>query len=84
MTHAPQLLLRYWDLGLQPHANDGAFVEIAAKRFLRTGDLALRDGDGYFFLRDRLKRMINCAGFKVWPAEVEAALHRHAEVQEPA
>ena len=40
------------------------------------------DEDGYFFMTDRLKRMINASGFKVWPAEVEMLLYRHPAVQE--
>jgi fatty-acyl-CoA synthase len=40
------------------------------------------DEDGYFFLRDRLKRMINVSGYKVWPAEVESAMYAHPAVQE--
>ena len=40
------------------------------------------DEEGYFFITDRLKRMINASGFKVWPAEVEALLYRHPDVQE--
>ena len=40
------------------------------------------DEDGYFFIVDRLKRMINASGFKVWPAEVEALLYHHPAIQE--
>ena len=40
------------------------------------------DEDGYFFISDRLKRMINASGFKVWPAEVEAAMYKHPAIQE--
>jgi fatty-acyl-CoA synthase len=40
------------------------------------------DEDGYFFITDRLKRMINASGFKVWPAEVENLLYKHPAVQE--
>ena len=40
------------------------------------------DEDGYFFLTDRLKRMINACGFKVWPAEVEVLMFRHPAIQE--
>jgi fatty-acyl-CoA synthase len=40
------------------------------------------DEEGYFFITDRLKRMINASGFKVWPAEVEALLYRNPAVQE--
>jgi acyl-CoA synthetase (AMP-forming)/AMP-acid ligase II len=42
----------------------------------------VRDEDGYYFLVDRLKRMINVGGYKVWPTEVESLLHRHPAVQE--
>jgi fatty-acyl-CoA synthase len=40
------------------------------------------DEEGYFFLRDRLKRMINASGYKVWPAEVESAMYEHPAVHE--
>lgn len=76
---APQLMRGYWR---RPEADAEAFVEIDGRRFLRTGDLGYVDADGYFFMTDRLKRVINSAGFKVWPAEVEALLYRHPAVQE--
>ena len=40
------------------------------------------DEEGYFFITDRLKRMINASGFKVWPAEVEALMFKHPAIQE--
>ncbi|MDE2094041.1 MAG: long-chain fatty acid--CoA ligase, partial [Burkholderiales bacterium] len=40
------------------------------------------DEEGYFFMTDRLKRMINASGYKVWPAEVEMLLYKHPAVQE--
>ena len=40
------------------------------------------DEEGYFFITDRLKRMINASGFKVWPAEVEALMFRHPAIAE--
>jgi fatty-acyl-CoA synthase len=79
ITHGPQVFLGYWN---QPEATAEAFVEIDGKRFLRTGDLGRIDEDGYFFMVDRLKRMINAAGFKVWPAEVESSMYQHPAVQE--
>jgi fatty-acyl-CoA synthase len=79
IVHGPQLMLGYWN---QPEATAQAFVAIDGKRFLRTGDLALVDEEGYFFFVDRLKRMINAAGYKVWPAEVEALLYQHPAIQE--
>jgi fatty-acyl-CoA synthase len=79
IVHGPQVMQGYWN---QPEATAQAFVEIEGKRFLRTGDLAYVDHEGYFFFVDRLKRMINAAGFKVWPAEVEAMLYHHEAIQE--
>jgi fatty-acyl-CoA synthase len=79
VVHGPQVMQGYWN---QPEATAEAFVEIHGKRFLRTGDLAYVDEEGYFFFVDRLKRMINAAGFKVWPAEVEAILYQHPGIQE--
>jgi fatty-acyl-CoA synthase len=79
ISHGPQVFDGYWN---NPRANAACFVELDGKRFFRTGDLARTDEDGYFFLVDRLKRMINVAGFKVWPAEVEAMLYGHPDIQE--
>jgi len=79
IVHAPQVMLGYWN---NPEATAEAFVEIDGKRFLRTGDLAQVDEDGYYFMVDRLKRMINASGFKVWPAEVEALMYRHPAILE--
>ena len=79
VVRGPQLLTGYWN-------NDKAYreswAEIGGKRYFRTGDLGRTDEDGYFFISDRLKRMINAAGMKVWPAEVEASMYRHPAIQE--
>jgi acyl-CoA synthetase (AMP-forming)/AMP-acid ligase II len=69
----------YWK---RPDATAAAFVEFEGKRFFRSGDLGRMDEEGYFFITDRLKRMINASGFKVWPAEVEALMFRHPAIQE--
>jgi len=79
LVHGPQVMQGYWG---QPEATEAAFVQIDGKRFLRTGDLARTDEDGYFYMVDRLKRMINASGFKVWPAEVEALMYAHPAIQE--
>jgi fatty-acyl-CoA synthase len=79
VTHAPQVMQGYWR---NDEANAEAFMTLDGKRFLRTGDLARIDEDGYFFMKDRLKRMINASGFKVWPAEVETLMYRHPAVYE--
>lgn len=81
ITHGPQVFQGYWN---KPDADAQCFVQLDGKRFFRTGDLGRVDEDGYFFIVDRLKRMINAAGFKVWPAEIEAMLYAHPAVQEAA
>ena len=75
----PQNFTGYWK---RPDATAAAFVEIEGKCFFRSGDLGRMDQEGYYFLTDRLKRMINASGFKVWPAEVETLMFRHPAVQE--
>jgi long-chain acyl-CoA synthetase len=52
--------------------------------WFRTGDVGYRDADGDYFLVDRVKDMINVAGFKVWPREVEEVLFGHPSVRESA
>jgi fatty-acyl-CoA synthase len=79
VTRGPQLMQGYWR---QPEATAQAFVDIDGVPWFRTGDLARLDEDGYFHMVDRLKRMINASGFKVWPAEIEAMLYAHPAVQE--
>ena len=79
IMHGPEVFQGYWK---RPDATAQAFIEFEGKPFFRSGDLGRMDEDGYFFLTDRLKRMINASGFKVWPAEVEALMFRHPGVQE--
>jgi len=79
VVHGPQVSQGYWN---RPQANAEAFIDLGGKRFLRTGDLGYRDAEGYFFAVDRLKRMINVSGFKVWPAEVEAAMYQNGAIRE--
>ena len=75
----PQNFSGYWK---RPEATAAAFFERDGKRFFRSGDLGRVDEDGYFFMTDRLKRMINASGFKVWPAEVEMLMFKHPAIQE--
>lgn len=79
ITSGAQVMLGYWS---NPEANAESFIERGGRRYLRTGDLAYRDEEGYFFMRDRLKRMINVSGYKVWPAEVENVMYEHPAVHE--
>jgi len=57
---------------------------IDADGWLHTGDVAVRDDDGHFFIVDRLKELIKYKGFQVPPAELEALLITHPEVQDVA
>ncbi|TDV11562.1 long-chain fatty acid--CoA ligase [Paraburkholderia caballeronis] len=79
VMHAPQVMQGYWR---DPKATRDAFIERDGRRFLRTGDLVRCDDEGYYFMTDRLKRMINASGYKVWPAEVEALMYRHPAIKE--
>lgn len=79
VIHGPQVFKGYWN---KPQATAEAFITLEGKPFFRSGDIGHIDPEGYFFISDRLKRMINASGFKVWPAEVEAVLHHHPGIQQ--
>jgi fatty-acyl-CoA synthase len=79
LINGPMVFQGYWR---RPDATAEAFVEIDGVRYFRSGDLGRMDEDGYYFMTDRLKRMINASGFKVWPAEVEALMFKHPAVAE--
>ena len=79
VSSGPQVFVGFWG---KPQATAEAFFERDGKKFFRTGDLGRVDEEGYFFLVDRLKRMINASGLKVWPAEVEALLYGHPDILE--
>ncbi|HSE39141.1 MAG TPA: long-chain fatty acid--CoA ligase, partial [Acidobacteriota bacterium] len=52
--------------------------------WLHSGDIGVMDDEGYVYIVDRVKDMINAAGFKIWPAEIEQFLYRHAAIKEIA
>ncbi len=79
IIRGPEVFQGYWK---RPDATAASFVEFEGRRFFRSGDMGRMDEDGYFFMTDRLKRMINASGFKVWPAEVELLMFRHPAIQE--
>jgi fatty-acyl-CoA synthase len=79
IIHGPMVFEGYWK---RPDATRDAFIEFEGKRYFRSGDMGRVDEEGYFFMTDRLKRMINASGFKVWPAEVESLMFRHPAIQE--
>lgn len=73
----PQVMRGYWN---KPEATS----EAVRNGWLYTGDLARMDEHGYFFIVDRKKDVINAAGFKVWPREVEEVLYQHPFVRAAA
>jgi long-chain acyl-CoA synthetase len=79
VVHGPQVMLGYWN---RPEAAADIFVELEGQRWLRTGDIAEIDADGYARIVDRSKDMIAVGGFKVFPSQVEAVLLQHPEVKE--
>ncbi len=74
----PQVMKGYHN---QPKANANAFDDAG---FFYTGDLAQVDEEGYFYIVDRVKDMINPGGFNVYPKEVEQVLYEHEAVAECA
>lgn len=72
----PQIMRGYWN---RPDADKDSFT---ADGWLRTGDVATIDADGYIRIVDRLKDMIAVGGFKVYPSEIEHKLYQHPAVKE--
>src|SRR6266508_2612090 len=64
--------------------NPQATAEAVRDGWLHSGDIGYRDPDGYFYIVDRVKDMINVSGFKVFPREVEEVLFLHPAVKEAA
>lgn len=71
----PQVMQGYWNM---PEADEEVFI----KGFLRTGDVATIDEDGYIKIVDRIKDMIAVGGFKVFPSQIEEILYKHEAVKE--
>lgn len=71
----PQVMCGYWK---RPDADKEVFLG----EYLRTGDVATIDEEGFIFIVDRLKDMIAVGGFKVFPSQVEDVLYRHPSVKE--
>jgi long-chain acyl-CoA synthetase len=65
----------YWN---RPEETADAFVD----GYFRTGDVGYMDEDGFTFIIDRIKDMINASGFKVYPRRIEEAILTHAAVAE--
>lgn len=81
LTPNPQMMLGYLD---EPERTASAYVEGPEGRWFVTGDLGMVDADGYFYHRGRNDDVINSAGYRIGPSEVENALLDHPAVQECA
>jgi len=79
VVNGPQVMVGYYN---RDDENRNSFIEIDGKKFFRTGDIGRFDEEGYYFMVDRVKRMINASGFKVWPTEVESYLYKHPAIQQ--
>jgi long-chain acyl-CoA synthetase len=71
----PQVMLGYYN---NEQATKDAFMD----GWLRTGDVGVMDADGYVFIVDRIKDLIICSGFNVYPRTIEEALAEHPGVDE--
>lgn len=78
LLKGPQVMLGYQD---DPEKTAEC---LSPSGWLRTGDLAYYDEDGYFYISDRIKELIKVRGFPVAPAELEALIHTHPAVQDVA
>jgi long-chain acyl-CoA synthetase len=74
-ARGPQVMKGYWN---KPKETDATFIYGA----LRTGDVGYLDEDGYLFLVDRIKDLILCSGYNVYPRTIEDALYEHPSVAE--
>ncbi|MBS0237405.1 MAG: long-chain fatty acid--CoA ligase [Proteobacteria bacterium] len=71
----PQVMKGYWK---KPAETEKQFVG----GFLRTGDVAIMDEKGYFSIVDRIKDLIICSGYNVYPRRIEEAIYTHPAVEE--
>ena len=77
--HGPQIMSGYWN---RPDASKDIFVQHHGKQWLRTGDVATVDSEGFLQIVDRIKDMIAVGGFKVFPSQVEDVLVEHDDIKE--
>ena len=78
---SPQFMLGYWQ---EPERTREGIVAVGPDEYFLTGDMAVMDEDGYLFYHGRSDDVINSAGYRIGPLEVENALMEHPAVQECA
>lgn len=81
LTPSPHLMLGYWR---EPERTAACFVTGPDGRWYLTGDRAIRDAEGYFWYQGRADDLINSAGYRIGPTEVESVLLEHPAVAECA
>lgn len=74
-VRGPQVMQGYWK---RPSETAGQF----SGPYLRTGDVAVIDEDGFYFIVDRIKDLIICSGYNVYPRRIEEAIYEHPAVEE--
>ena len=74
-ARGPQVMKGYWN---RPGATEKTFIDGA----LRTGDIGYLDEEGYLFIVDRIKDLILCSGYNVYPRAIEDAAYQHLAVKE--
>jgi acyl-coenzyme A synthetase/AMP-(fatty) acid ligase len=77
----PQIMLSYWG---DPELTESVRARIDGTEWFLTGDIVTKDEDGYLFYRGRADDVINSAGYRIGPLEVENTLIEHPAVQECA
>ncbi|MEX1255868.1 MAG: AMP-binding protein [Dehalococcoidia bacterium] len=81
LIQGPQVMLGYWK---NPDATAASIIGEGEDRWLRTGDIARLDEDGYVYIVDRAKEMIKYKGYQVAPAELEGVIMEHPSVLDAA
>ncbi|MEL6373048.1 MAG: long-chain fatty acid--CoA ligase [Pseudomonadota bacterium] len=71
----PQVMRGYWN---RPQETANTFVG----DYLRTGDVGIMDEEGFIFIVDRIKDLILCSGYNVYPRRIEEAIYQHSDVEE--
>lgn len=71
----PQVMKGYWN---KPQETEAVFVG----EFFRTGDVAVMDEDGFIYIVDRIKDLILCSGYNVYPRRIEEAIYQYPAVEE--
>ncbi|MDK2876764.1 MAG: long-chain acyl-CoA synthetase [Archaeoglobaceae archaeon] len=79
VVSGPQVMKGYWN---RPRETEEVFFYADGMKWLRTGDIAKMDEDGYFYIVDRLKDIIKYKGHSVYPREIEDVIYEHPAVQE--